>query len=102
MNGAVGVKCLFLPVLFYGIGSLLFIRTKKEKKEQPKRWEWAVIILLLSGAALIAVQLPAGKINLQESPVKSVPQRSAETGGISALHKRARFAGRHIGCLEQE
>lgn len=61
---AVGIKYLFLSVLFYGIGSLLFIKAKKEKKEQPKQWEWAVIILLLAGTLLIVVQILTGKIIL--------------------------------------
>lgn len=61
---AVGIKYLFLSVLFYGVGSLLFIKAKKEKKEKPKPWEWAVIILLLTGAALIAVQIVTGRITL--------------------------------------
>lgn len=61
---AVGIKYLFLSILFYGIGSLLYIKAKKEKKEQPKRWEWAVIIVLLCGTALIALQILTGKIIL--------------------------------------
>ncbi|MDD4008605.1 MAG: amino acid permease, partial [Fermentimonas sp.] len=43
---AVGIKYLILSVLFYAIGSLLFIKAKREQKKQPKPWEWAVIILL--------------------------------------------------------
>ena len=61
---AVGIKYLFLSILFYGVGSLLFIRAKKERKEQPKQWEWAVIILLLSGAIVIATRILTGKITL--------------------------------------
>lgn len=60
----VGIKYLLLSVLFYGIGSLLFIKAKKEKKEQPQRWEWIVIILLLSGSVWIAIQILTGKIDL--------------------------------------
>ncbi|NLX67320.1 MAG: arginine:ornithine antiporter, partial [Bacteroidales bacterium] len=61
---AVGIKYLYLSVLFYGVGSLLFIKAKREKKEQPKQWEWVVIILLLTGMLLIAVQILTGKIIL--------------------------------------
>ena len=61
---AVGIKYLFLSVLFYGIGSLLFIKAKKERREQPKRWEWIVIILLLSGAILIILRILTGKITI--------------------------------------
>lgn len=61
---AVGIRYLILSVLFYGIGSLLFIRAKREQKKQPKPWEWAVIILLLGTSALIAGLLLTGRITL--------------------------------------
>lgn len=60
----VGIKYLFLSVLFYGLGSLLFVQAKREKKEQPKRWEWVVIVLLFSSAILILAQILTGKITL--------------------------------------
>jgi arginine:ornithine antiporter/lysine permease len=59
---AVGIRYLFLSILFYGIGSLLFIRAKREQKQQPKRWEWAVIVVLLIGSATIAALIMTGKI----------------------------------------
>ena len=61
---AVGIKYLYLSVLFYGVGSLLFIKAKREKKEQPKQWEWVVIALLFTGTLLIAAQILTGKIIL--------------------------------------
>ena len=61
---AVGIKYLFLSVLFYAIGSLLFIRAKREQNKQPKRWEWAVIIILLAGSSLIIGLILAGRIVL--------------------------------------
>lgn len=61
---AVGIRYLILSVLFYGIGSLLFLRAKREQRKQPKPWEWAVIILLLGTSALIAVLLITGRITL--------------------------------------
>lgn len=61
---AVGIRYLILSVLFYGIGSLLFLRAKREQKKQPKPWEWAVIILLLGTSALIAGLLLTGRITL--------------------------------------
>ena len=59
---AVGIKYLFLSVIFYAVGSLLFIRAKREQKKQPKRWEWAVIILLLTGSVIIGSLIISGKI----------------------------------------
>ncbi len=59
---AVGIQYLFLSILFYGIGSLLFLQAKKEKRERPKPWEWTVIILLLSGSVWITVRVLTGKI----------------------------------------
>lgn len=61
---AVGIQYLLLSILFYGIGSLLFIKAKREKKEQPKRWEWVVIVILLAGTVVIAWQLVSGNIRL--------------------------------------
>lgn len=61
---AVGIKYLILSVLFYAIGSLLFIKAKREQKKQPKPWEWAVIILLLIGSLIITGLIVSGKIKL--------------------------------------
>ena len=61
---AVGLKYLFLSILFYGIGSLLFLKAKREKNEQPKQWEWAVIGVLLCGAVVILVLIMSGKVVL--------------------------------------
>lgn len=60
----VGLKYLFLSILFYALGSLLYIWGKREKKEQPKLWEWAVMIILLTGAVLITIFILSGKIVL--------------------------------------
>ncbi|HBC39549.1 MAG TPA: arginine:ornithine antiporter, partial [Porphyromonadaceae bacterium] len=51
-------------VLFYGIGSLLFIAAKREQKQQPKHWEWAVIILLLAGSTGIIAGILTDRIQL--------------------------------------
>lgn len=59
---AVGIQYLFLSVIFYSIGSLLFIRAKREQKKQPKRWEWAVIILLLAGTVVVTALFTAHRI----------------------------------------
>ena len=59
---AVGIKYLFLSVLFYAIGSLLFIKAKREQNKQPKRWEWAVIIILLIASVIIIGSILSGKI----------------------------------------
>jgi arginine:ornithine antiporter/lysine permease len=61
---AVGIKYLILSLLFYAIGSLLFIKAKREQKKQPKPWEWAVIVLLLTGSLIITGLIFSGKIIL--------------------------------------
>ncbi|MDI9625093.1 MAG: amino acid permease [Bacteroidota bacterium] len=61
---AVGIKYLILSLLFYAIGSLLFIKAKREQKKQPKPWEWAVIVLLLIGSLIITDLIFSGKIIL--------------------------------------
>jgi arginine:ornithine antiporter/lysine permease len=59
---AVGIRYLILSVLFYGIGSLLYLKAKREQQKQPKRWEWAVIMLLLSASAVIITLMLSGRI----------------------------------------
>jgi arginine:ornithine antiporter/lysine permease len=61
---AVGIKYLILSLLFYAIGSLLFIKAKREQKKQSKPWEWAVIVLLLIGSLIITGLIFSGKIIL--------------------------------------
>lgn len=61
---AVGIKYLILSLLFYAIGSLLFIKAKREQKKQPKPWEWNVIVLLLIGSLIITGLIFSGKIIL--------------------------------------
>ncbi len=61
---AVGIKYLILSLLFYAIGSLLFIKAKREQKKQPKPWEWTVIVLLLIGSLIITGLIFSGKIIL--------------------------------------
>jgi arginine:ornithine antiporter/lysine permease len=58
----VGIRYLLLSVLFYGIGSLLYLKAKREQQKQPKRWEWAVMILLLSASAVIITLMLTGRI----------------------------------------
>lgn len=59
---AVGIKYLFLSVLFYAIGSLLFIKAKREQMKQPRHWEWAVIIILLCSSVIITILMLTGII----------------------------------------
>jgi arginine:ornithine antiporter/lysine permease len=61
---AVGLKYLFFSIIFYGIGSLLFLKAKREKNEQPKRWEWVVMGVLICMALVILVLIMSGKIEL--------------------------------------
>ncbi|MBK5195219.1 MAG: arginine:ornithine antiporter, partial [Proteiniphilum sp.] len=59
---AVGIRYLILSVLFYGVGSLLYLKAKREQQKQPKRWEWAAIIILLSASAVIITLMLTGRI----------------------------------------
>jgi arginine:ornithine antiporter/lysine permease len=61
---AVGLKYLFFSIVFYGIGSLLFLKAKREKNEHPKRWEWIVMSVLLCMALVILILIMSGKIEL--------------------------------------
>lgn len=61
---AVGLKYLLLSVILYAVGAMLFLKAKYEKKEEPKRWEWAFIIVLIAGAMAVGVLILNGTIQL--------------------------------------
>lgn len=61
---AVGLKFLFLSLLFYAIGAFLFLKAKHEKKEKPKQWEWVFIFILFAAAVSIIFFLLNGTIIL--------------------------------------
>lgn len=61
---AVGLKYLFLSVLFYALGAFVFLKSRHEQKQKPKRWEWAFIVALLAGAICIAVLMAQGRVEL--------------------------------------
>lgn len=61
---AVGLKYLYLSILFYAVGALLFLKAKHEKKEKPKRWEWAFIIFLVASAISGIVCILNGTVKL--------------------------------------
>lgn len=61
---AVGLKYLLLSVIIYAVGAMLFLKAKYEKKEKPKRWEWAFIIVLIAGAMAVGVLILNGTIQL--------------------------------------
>ena len=91
---AVGIEYLFLSVLFYGIGSLLYIQAKREKKERPNRGSGPYYCITnrrgMDSRALRAL------------PVERVAKCGSKPGGIAALDKRVGVAGDHIGGLEEE
>lgn len=61
---AVGLKYLLLSVIIYAVGAMLFLKAKYEKKEKPKRWEWAFMIVLIAGAMAVGVLILNGTIQL--------------------------------------
>lgn len=60
----VGLKYLYLSIIFYAIGAFLFLKAKHEKNEKPKPWEWAFIVALVVGAATIIYLILRGTIQL--------------------------------------
>ena len=91
---AVGIEYLFLSVLFYGIGSLLYIQAKRRKRTaQTVGMDRYYCITNRSGVDCRA---------LRSLPVERVAQRGSKPGGIAALDKRVGVAGDHIGGLEEE
>ncbi|MDO5524331.1 MAG: basic amino acid/polyamine antiporter [Bacteroidia bacterium] len=61
---AVGLKFLFLSILFYAIGAFVFLKGRHEQKQKPKRWEWAFMAVLIAGAVSIAAFMLNGTIRL--------------------------------------
>ncbi len=61
---AVGLKYLLLSVILYAVGALLFLKAKYEKKEKPKLWEWAFIVVLFVGAIVVGVLIFNGTVQL--------------------------------------
>lgn len=61
---AVGLKYLLLSIILYAIGAMLFLKAKHEKKEKPKHWEWAFIVILIAGAISVGVLIMNGTIQL--------------------------------------
>ncbi len=61
---AVGLKYLYLSILFYAIGAFVFLKAKHEKKEKPKRWEWAFILALTASAISVVIFILNGTIEL--------------------------------------
>ncbi|MDO5665100.1 MAG: amino acid permease [Bacteroidia bacterium] len=61
---AVGLKYLFLSIIFYAIGALLFLKAKHEKREKPKHWEWAFMLTLIAAAIVLTVLIINGTVQL--------------------------------------
>ncbi len=60
---AVGLKYLYLSILFYAIGAFVYLRAIYEQRKKPKTWEWAFMISLIAGAIIIAILIFMGKVD---------------------------------------
>ncbi|MGC3978700.1 MAG: amino acid permease [Paludibacteraceae bacterium] len=60
----VGMKYVFLAILFYALGAILFYKAKKEKGEKIKSWELLIMWLLILIALVIVYLLLSGKLTL--------------------------------------
>lgn len=61
---AVGIKYLFLAILFYTLGSFLFIVAKKERDEKILKWERIIMLLLGICSVIVIFMLTTQKISL--------------------------------------
>lgn len=61
---SVGLKYLFLSIIFYAIGVMVFLKGRHEQKQKPKLWEWAFMIALIATAIVIVVLMVNGTIKL--------------------------------------
>ena len=60
---AVGLKYLYLSLLFYAIGVFVYLRAVYEQRKKPKLWEWAFMISLIAGAIMVALLIFFGKVD---------------------------------------
>ena len=60
---AVGLKYLYLSLLFYAIGVFVFLRAVYEQRKKPKLWEWAFMISLIGGAIIVAILIFLGRVD---------------------------------------
>ncbi len=61
---AVGIKYLFLSILFYAIGAFVFLKGRHEQKQKPKHWEWAFMLALIASATVLTVLVLNGTVQL--------------------------------------
>lgn len=60
---AVGLKYLYLSLLFYAIGVFVYLRAVYEQRKKPKLWEWAFMISLIASAIMVALLIFFGKVD---------------------------------------
>lgn len=60
----VGLKYVFLAILFYALGSILFYRAKEERGESIKKWEFFIMWLLIISSFIILSLLITGIFRL--------------------------------------
>ena len=60
---AVGLKYLYLSLLFYALGVFVYLRAVYEQRKKPKLWEWAFMISLIGGAIIVALLIFFGKVD---------------------------------------
>ena len=60
----VGMKYVFLAILFYALGAVLFYLAKKERNEKIKKWELITMWMLIIGAIFITYLIAAGQFLL--------------------------------------
>lgn len=61
---AVGLKYLYLSLLFYAVGVFVYLSGRYEQRKKPKLWEWAFMISLIVGAIAIAALIFTGVVEI--------------------------------------
>ncbi len=61
---AVGLKYLYLSLLFYALGVFVFLKGRHEQKIKPGRAEWSLMIALLLAAVVVAFFVLSGRIDI--------------------------------------
>lgn len=60
----VGIKYVFLAILFYALGAILFYLARRERQEKIRGWEYLIMWVLIGSAIVIILLLVSGKLIL--------------------------------------
>lgn len=61
---AVGLKYLYLSLLFYALGLFFYLKGRRESRIKPTRWETVLMVLIVIAALLVVLLIAEGRVKL--------------------------------------